>query len=885
MKSYDPPKWAERFFRWICEQKQLEGLEGDLYELYERRVTTHGHRVANWFYLFDMLSLMRGSVIKLNAFNKNSNTMDMLIHHLKMAFRSGLKRKSFALINLLGITLGITAVLFISIYLWNETHYDQHYAQVDNKYRVFDIMVRESGKVSTIPMVPPPIGPALKSNFSQVVKAGRLYVDYGGTVFRVGDKVFSEENGFYAEFDALEILDVNIIDGSIEALNEPLSFLFSKSLFTKFFGDVPYDNQTVQLGTYTFSVGGVFEDFPEQSHIRPDYLISFDLLVNQTPEKRMKSWLWHQFITYVELEEGTDLEAFTTEIQSFVKEKSAKDLASIGITYSTHFQPMKRIHLHSSEFKSDVADRNSYQNVLFLGVAAIIILLIACLNFINLTSAQIISRAKEVGIRKFVGAQKRQIFLQHSIESLLYVSMAGMISLALFVILLPAFNQFTEKNFELSVLFSPSRLLVYVSALIILGTLAGAHPATVLTKIKAIRIVRGLKTYRVKWGRHTAYFDPRQLLVGLQYILSIGLILISAVVHKQYTYMQEANLGFNKENLILVQTVGAMNRDLANTRSSFSTYSNVKNVSFSYGVPGGIVAGDGIIIPRLGNKEQSTNVFVTDHNFIRTLELEIIAGRDFNVENSSDHAQGFILNEAALRTFDLGSPEEALGESIHWNHWNYPDSVKKGRVIGVVKDFNMKSMRSEVQPVAIHLLDSYMTNMIIRIGAGDLKQTIEFLETQYETFAPGRPFEFTFLDQNFNDFYLKEQKMAQIFSLFTGLSVLTALIGLLGLVSYSINSRGKELSIRKVLGAGIINMYQLLVKKYLVLAGISLFIGTPIAYYIVIQWLDDFAYRINVGFWMVAQVAIVIIVLTVLIVSWHTIKGIRANPVDKLRTD
>lgn len=885
MSDQDPPKWAERFFHWMCARIHLEGLEGDLFELYERRVSQKGSFIANIYYLIDIVSLMRSSVIEMKVINSKSNTMGMLSNYLKVAYRNSKRNKMFSSINLFGLTLGITAVLFISVYLWNETSYDRFFSNADNKYRVFDQIERDNGEVSLLPIVPPTISGTLQDNFSQVKKAGRMYYDYGGTVFRIGEKVFSETNGYYTELPTLEILDVELIAGSKEGLKEPYSFLLSESTFEKFFGEVGYDNQTVQLGSTSFTVAGIYKDFSKRSHIRPDYLISFELLASQTPEGRMKSWVWHQFYTYVELNDNADVQDFTEQVQSFIQDKTAEELASYGMSYTTHFQPLEDIHLHSSDFNYDLADRNSYQNIFFLFIASIVILLIAAMNFINLTSAQLMKRAKEVGVRKFVGAGKGQVFLQHCIESLFFVGIAGMISVGLFILLLPAFNQFTDKTFILVEIASVAHISYYLTFLILLGLIAGAYPATLFNRVRAIQIVRGLKVHRVNIGKRMTTFDPRHIMVGIQYVLCIGLIIISLVVHKQYQFMRNADLGFNKENLILIPTVGPMRRDMEGTRNVFTEYSNVEKATFSYSVPGGIVAGDGVILPRMGEKEQSASLFVADHGFVETLELEIVAGRNFEIDRGLDHAQAFIINEEAVRAFGLGSPEDALGEVIHWKHWSYPDSIKKGKVIGVIGDFNTKSMHQNVSPSVIHLLDSYMPNLIVRIGNGDLAKTVEHLEQAYKSYAPQRPFEFTFLDETFDEFYQKEQKMAQIFSLFTWLSIITALIGLLGLVNFNISNRGKELSIRKVLGAGGGSIYQLLVKKYLWLAGISFIITVPIAYYLVQEWLENFAYRISLDAWIFLKVGVLILFLTITIVSWYTIKGIRTNPADRLRTD
>ena len=885
MNKHDPPKFAERFFSWFCHQAHLEGLEGDLYELFERRKHQQGNIKAKIYYLLDMITLLRSTVTNSAKFKTQNVTMGILNNYFKSAFRQGWKRKGFSAINLFGLTMGITSVMFIMLFISDELKYDQNITIGEQKFRMYNIRHGEDGVVNYLPVVPPAFAPTLIENFPQVEKAGRILFDYGGTIFNVDDKPFSEKNGFFAEVETLEILDLELIEGDLNRMEEPKSILLSQSTFRKFFGDVPFKDHTVKLTRSTLQVVGIFKDYPEQFHLNVDYIFPFEFGVGRVTEERMNSWVWQQFYTYIQLKPGTDLDDFTQQIRSYIEERARPSTDEYGFYYIPHLQAIRDIHLHSSNFEWDIAERGNYQSIVFLAIAAAIILLIACLNFINLTTALALKRAKEVCVRKFIGAKRSQLLIQYGLESSLYTFLAGGISFILLILILPYFNNFTDKNFDIYSLLTLENVAMYLGTLLLLGILSGIYPAILLTGFKPLVVLHGASNISLSTGRDGVKVNVRQIMIGLQYVLSIGLIIISLIIQKQYNFLRKTDMGFNKENLMVIPLSSSLRKDIKVTREAFRGYNGVKEVSFSYGVPGGIVAGDGVFVPDKSDHEHSTNMFLVDHNYLATMQLKLLAGRDFDQDIMSDISEAFIINETAVKNFGLNNPEEAIGESIHWTMWNDQDSLKKGHVIGVVGDFNFKSLHNMMSSVVIHIGPSYFGSVILRIGEGDLQATIKHIESTYRTFEPTRPFEFEFVDQTFKKFYEGEQKLNLLFSLFTIIAILTAAIGLFGLVSFNVASRAREISIRKVLGASTNTIFTLVVQRYFIMVTVCLIIALPAAYYFASRWLTNFAFRVDLDAWIFVQVALITALLTIFTVGFQAYKGAMANPSEKLKAE
>lgn len=886
MKKGDVPNIAARFFKWFSHKTHREGLEGDLYELFEFRRQEHGLTRARIMYCLDILTLLRPSVAKSTSKNNPRSIIFMSItgNYFKTTLRAGKKKLWFSSINLIGLTLGITSLLFILLYIGDELKYDAHITEADQKFRVYNIRQDEDGGERYLPIVPPVFAPSFKENFPQVEKAGRIMYDYGGTVFTINGNTFSEKNGVFAEIDALEILDLKMISGSLDEMDQPLSVVLSESTFKKFFEGEPFDNQTIKFGRLDLQVVGVYEDLPEQSHILLDYVFSFEYAIYNVAEERINSWIWQQFYTYIQLKPGTDKEFIQQQIQDYVAIQAKAQTGEYGFSYTPQLQYIQDIHLHSSNFEWDIAVIGNYQAIIFLSIAAMIILFIACLNFVNLTMAQALKRAKEVCVRKFIGARRSQLITQYSFEAILYTIFAGILSVIIVLALLPEFNSFAEKTILNSTLFEPVYISLYVLFLLVLGFISGIYPTIVITSFDPIKTVKGGGNFEV--GRNTSSkINIRQLLVGAQYMLSIGLILTSLIIQKQYGFLQNMDMGFEKENLLVIQRSGGMNVDHEQLKQRFSNDPSITDIALTYGTPGGIIAGDGVFLPNKSDQEQSTNMFMIDDDYIRTMGIDIIAGRDFNDEMTTDITGAFIVNETAVRNFGLGTPEEAIGETVHWKTWANNDSLKRGEIIGVVKDFNYKSLHNEMSSAVLHIEPHSYQSLLIRTAKGKTKEALNFLETTFKDFEPVRPFEYEFIDQTFAKFYKAEQKLNWLFNLFTLMAVFTAGIGLFGLVSFNIANRGKEISIRKVLGASVGSVVKLLVTRYFVMGLVSLLIASPLVYYFSSIWLENFSYTIDINGWLFVQVAIISLLFTAVAVGVQAYKGAVANPAQKLRTE
>ncbi|WP_421873168.1 FtsX-like permease family protein [Marinoscillum sp.] len=878
----DPPKLINRFFSWFCHRNHLEGLEGDLYELFDRNVEKYGAFKAKFLYVQDVLTLMRRTVARpLIRSNSKLNNMDIYKNYLLTALRMGWKRKGFSFINIIGLVLGVTSVIFIALFINDEILYDEHISQHSNKYRIYNIYHSSSGATKKLAIVPPMYAPEFKANFSQVIKAGRLMLDYGGSMFRIGEQIFAEDNGYFAETEALDILDFKLLHGSLSGLDEANSMLVSESTYERFFGEEPFGNQTVMIGEKTtISVVGVYEDVPRQSHLKPDYIISFNYLRRQVSEERINSWVWQQFYTYIELADATDPMVFDL-MSEYIEQTAWPVTAEYNMHYEPQFQRVTDVHLHSANMEWDEADRGNYQAVVFLSLAAAIILFIACLNFINLTTAQAVKRSQEVVVRKFIGARRSQLIVQYVIESLVYTLISGVISVGLVFMLLPVFNELVDKSFSYSDLLQIRFVLVFVVGLLVLGVVSGIYPAMLITSFKPLNVLHGISRLQ-KAGLK---LDLRQLMVGAQYVLTCGLVLISLIMQKQYDHLQNSDMGFDKENLLVIPITRAMRNDISQTINRFAGHYNVLDITACFGVPGGIVAGDNVDVPDLNNEAQSVSAFMVDENYIPVLDLELIAGRNFKKNSKSDEFGAFIINETAVKSFGFGSPQEALGKRLNWEMWDDGDTLKRGEVIGVIRDFNYKSLHNAVENVVLQIDRTEFQSLVLKVGSGNLQETIGYLEEQYRTMEPNRLFEFEFVDQSFQEFYASENRLSRLFTAFTFLAIFTAAIGLFGLVSYSVVSRGKEIGIRKVLGAGELSIFGLLIRRYMILVGVSLLIALPLAAYLSSMWLDNFAYRIAITPGVFLLVIILTLLLTLLTVGFQAMKGAMANPADKLRTE
>lgn len=799
----------------------------------------------------------------------------MLQNYLKIGLRNLLKNKLFTAINISGMAISITCFFIISLFIYDELNFDRHIEDVDLKFRIYSEHFNDDGSNRTVAMVPPMIAPTMKQEYPEIDYYGRLMYLNSPVLFKVGEEKGTEASGGYADPEFLTMFSLRAIEGSIEALQEPNTMAISKTVAEKYFKGGSAVGQTIEVSDEKFNVVVVFEDFPQHSHLQLRYFLSMKNLYREIPE-RMESWGWSQFHTYVKLLSGADAKSLDAKLMAFAERHAWEESKQRGSYYVPHLMPLKDVHLHASDHLWDIAVKGNVQTVYILLATAFFILVIAILNFINLSTARAINRVKEVGVRKVVGAFRSQLIAQFISESVVIALIALLIAGVTTELLLPTLNAFTEKNIPTGVFLNPVLILTVLLFAVLIGVAAGAYPAFYISGYKPAHILSNKKSGR---SGKTIF---RMGLVVFQFILSFLLIIAALVISAQHEYMRSTDMGFQKENLLVVQLRGNMRENLDATKQAFSNHENIISATLGYGLPGEAYAGDGIRDLET-NKEWSTSLLTVDHDYPKTLDLKFIAGRDFNVESSYDLHHGFIISEKTAEMLGYTDPKEAIGHKVGWPRWDNPDSVKSGSVIGVVQDFHLNSLHEAITPVVLHIFPFAYSSLTMRIKSENIPATLEHLESTWKKFNSDWPFEYRFLDDNFDRLYKTEEKLATLFSIFTAFTIFVACLGLFGLVVYSTSQRYKEISIRKVLGADEGSLIFNLSKSYMVLIALAFVVAIPIGYYAAKMWLEKFTYRIELTPVLFIKAALLIFLIAIVTVGLQALKAARSNPVDALK--
>lgn len=799
----------------------------------------------------------------------------MVLNYFKIALRNLLKNKLFSLINILGMSISLASVFVIALFVYDELSYDQHISEVDRKFRVYDISTLDDGQVNTLAITPYPFATYLQKDYPEIESTLRI-MDSNENLFEVGDKKIKELSGIFAEPTVLEMLSLDLLSGNpTTALEKPTSVILKKTLAEKYFGAEDPIGKTIKIAKEDYTVTGVFADPPQHFHLKINYIFSFTTLTRNFAPQRYENWQFQQFVTYIKLKPGANAEELEAKLPDFAARYAHPKTKPEGLSYIPHLQAIRDIHLHSSDFQWDSAQRGNAQSVYILAFAGALILIIACLNFINLSTARSMKRMKEVGVRKVVGALRTQLIMQFIIESIVITFIGLAFAIAITELTLPLLNSFTEKNIN-----DPFNILT-VSFLVIggilLGFLAGSFPALHLSKFRPAII------FANKEGRSGGIEFFRKSLVVLQFVFSLFLIISAMIVASQNELLRNKDLGFNKEQLVVLKLSRSQMRKSETMKHEYLNHSNIISGTLSFGLPGDVFAQDGIKDVATG-KNWATNLFIIDHDYIKTMGIEVVAGRGFSKDFPSDLSEGFILNETAVQSFGYNTPEEAIGKKINWSLWGY-DSLKKGEVVGVVKDFNVRSLREKVSPVVMQIFPDYFWTLTMRIKPEGIQETLAHLKSTWESAEKEWPFEYSFIDKSFDDMYKTEAKLSTLLTWFTGLAIVVACLGLFGLVEYSVNQRAKEISIRKVFGAGIISLLVLLTRRYFILIAISFFIVIPLSYYASAEWLENFAYRITISPVIFVKAGALIIIITLLTVIFQSLKAAWANPASVLKNE
>ncbi|MDL5511124.1 ABC transporter permease [Arenibacter sp. M-2] len=826
----------------------------------------------------------------------------MLRKHFKIALRFFIKNRLFSLINTTGLAVGIAAFIILIQYIAFEKSYDK---DLDHVYRVTLSSGSTVDRLETAATNHPAVGPAMKAEFPEIESFARMvdmklmnargvlsYIRQNGDVVRYN---LNDFQAYYSDGKVLELFQIPLIGGTIETtLDKPGTVVISERTAKQFFGDEdPIGKSIIVNSEYNAIVNGVFKNLPQNTHLNFDFLVSFSTLGQGTDA----NWAWPEFYNYVKTKPGTSPQVLEAKLPQFVDKNLGDIMDTYGFKVRMNLQPVGDIHL-TNNLKKEMSINSSPMVLNFLVIIAFLVIGIALTNFINMSTAKSLERAKEVGLKKVIGANRKMLIAQFLIESLMINFFSILIALVLVILLMEPFNALVQ--FEVLDHGMWNRPLIWLSLLTLLlfgGILAGLYPAFVLSKFRPVEVLKG------RFHQSGNGLLLRKGLIIGQFVISIALVSGTYIVFNQYSFMQDQDLGFESEQNIIVNTPIDWNSDeyssaldrLEVFKNQLTQDPNINSVSLSTEIPGKTVnLTDGIRKPSESKKQsRSVDFLPVDHDFIKTYGLEVIAGRGFRREDKTEyfpddgmygnHPHKVIINESAARALEYNSPEEAIHQKVTFK---YGPAEQTAEIIGVIRDYHQQSLRSGIANMMLMYEDRYLANYItINVGARDLKSTLATVESEFQRFFPKDPFNYFFLDEYFNKQYQADIKIGTICMLFSILAIFIAAIGLFGMGSQMALQKLKEIGIRKVLGASNLQTLLLIPKNLLSLVGIAGIIAIPLIYFAAQYWLETYEYRMYITVWMFFIPFVLVLVVALLAISMQSVRALLVNPAETLRND
>lgn len=881
---YEPPKRLLQLLRWFCAEHFLDEVEGDLWELFQDEVETYGEararrRFYTWAiryfrpYFFDRNHLSFQTIL----------TPDMIRHFFKLAFRQLRRQRLYALINISGFALGLAACILIGLFLRHELSYDNFFEGEQNLYRLtvsFDV----EGRSGHSAVLSTPVAQRMQEDIPEVLHAARLAPEMydAGTnqVRRLNEIENRYEEGFtYADSAFLDMFSFSLLEGDRDdQLREPYTLVLTERKAKALFGNKNPIGQQLILNNNeenAYTVTGVLADLPDNTHFQFDYVLA----MSSNEASQQDNWGFNNFLTYAELAPGSDPKAVEAKIKDMfmTRHDSFREMMEAGNRIEPILQPVRDVHLHSSNI-GGYWQHGNFQYIYLFGGVALFILLLAGINFVNLSTARSSLRALETGMRRILGSMRRQLMVQFLVESVLLSFLALLLAVLLATAALPFFNQLIGR--ELQIPWSNlSWYALILGAALGLGLLVGAYPAIFLSGYEPLKVLKGY----LRSGRSASRF--RSQLVVFQFTIAVALVAGSLVVREQLQYLQNQNLGFDKEQLLIVEGTYILDQPEV-FRAQLQQIPAVRSVSMSGYVPVEGYFRNGVSTWPTGSTEPSDKVplekWYIDHDYLSTLGMEFVAGRDFSREFLTD-STGLILNERAVQELGLSDP---VGTRI--SSYTYMDPQtgeiyhEDYTIIGVVKDFHFESLRSDIQGLSL-ALGGGAINTLVRLSTNEVGQGITAVKNVWSELAPGQPFRYQFLDEQYQQMYEFEQKAGSIMSVLTGLAIFVACLGLFALATFIAQQRRHEVGVRKVLGASTTDVIILLTKHFVLLVIIAIVLATPLSWWLSKNWLADFAYRIDIQWWVFATAGGLALVLAVATMSYQAVRSAWTNPVDSIR--
>lgn len=803
----------------------------------------------------------------------------MLKNYIKIALRNMFRNKLYSLINLFGLAIGMAACLIIYLWVQDELSYDRFHQNADRIYRIerkFDFRDMHG----QAPITSGPYGKALVSDYPEIENSVRL----ARNELSIKDhrNIFHQQQLIFADNSIFEIFDFRLEKGDSQtALTQPRAMVLTRENALKYLGteDVVGKSITVDWrGTLTdFQITGILEKVPHNSHVQFDVLAS----ISSYPDRQMSQWFANFLYTYVLLSKGASAADLEQKFSTFLTKYMAADFAAvigpetdINDVFQLKLYPLLDIHLHPSR-EFEIEAQGSLTSVYIFSAIALLILIIACINFMNLSTARANKRAREVGIRKTIGAFRRQLWGQFLGESVLLAMIALIIAVLLIRLFLPVFCSISGKSLSILLLFRFGNWIALIGITLITGLLAGLYPAFYLTAFEPSQVLKG----GVLLGTGKSFF--RRGMAVIQFVISIALIISTLIIYRQMVFIQNKPLGFDKENVVLISAESNQVRQSIEVfRNALTEDTRIKSVAVSSNIPGSTMYSD-TVFKRDDSDEVFSLIFMnTDYEFVDTYGFEVIQGRKFSKEYSTDIQNAVILNQAAAREIGY-TPEEAVGKKLF--KFISVKEFSEHSIIGVVENFHFKSLHRAIEPCLLVLSPDDYRVISVRIMPGDVRGTVDFIGQKWAETFPGEQFDYSFLDNRINLLYKSEVKMKNIFLLFSLLSIFVACLGLFGLAAFTAEERTKEIGVRKVLGASTGNILVLLSKEFAKWVLMANILAWPLAYYIMNRWLQNFAYKISIGLWPFIISAVLALIIALLTVSYQSIKAALSDPVVSLR--
>jgi putative ABC transport system permease protein len=876
MADQTPPKWANRFLEWYCNPVLLESIQGDAYELYGRTLKNRGRRLANFYFVWNVIRFCRWSNIK-RAPSQRTPQLMMYRNYFTVFRRDFFRQKGYSFLNVFGLAIGIACFVLISLYIRDEYSYDRMHSKAERIYRIHEIM-QADGVGERSASQPFPVAEALLNDHGAQIEKTVRFFNYQAPTLALATidnkKEFNESRIFCTDSTFFDVFDFKLIEGNPKtALTAPQTIVLTESLAKKYFeGENAVGKYLRFQGSTNLMVTGVMQDVPLNTHFQFDALISFRSLDQvydpRTPQRW--HWFWNPCWTYLLLKDKSSAPALQATLPAFVQ-KYFPDFLRNDV--SMELFPLTDIHL-KSKMDYEIQPNGSLTTIYVFASIAIFVLLIASINFINLSTARAANRAKEVGMRKTLGSQRSQLITQFLFESVMLCLLSMLIAMVLVMVTLPLFNIFTEKRIPLHVLSEPFYVGMMLSLPLIIGVISGIYPAFVLSSFKPIAALKS--TLNREQG---SVF--RKSLVVVQFTLSIVLLVGTGVAVDQLNLLQKTDTGFTRENIIMVPVIRSpVATKFKALKNEFLRNANVVSVSAVEEVVGAKHQVGNYMFEGLEEARPFPRLCV-HYDFTKTFGIPVVAGRDFSEDVGTDDSLAMVVNETFVKQMGWPSNEAAIGKRFG-NKANH-------RIIGVVKDFNFTSRHQPIRPLVLELntspvsFDVRIKYMAVRISGNDVQGTLAWLSDQWNEQVLGWPFEYFYLEQNLQNLYKAENKMSKITIVFSALSILVACLGLFGLSTYTAEQRKKEMSIRKVLGGSGMNIFLLFSRYFFTLIVIANLVAYPLAYLLLKQWLAGFAYHVDINFALFVLAGLAAMTIAFFTISYQAWRSASANPAEILK--